>query len=239
MTARLARLLADNRRVQGRRFEVRRGLQASAAENSAEVLLYDTIVDDEAQAEWWGGIAPAPFVRELRGLDAEVIHLRINSPGGSVFGARAMEAALRQHPARVVVHIDGLAASAATVVAMAGDEVLMGEGSMFMIHRAWTLAMGNEAELRDTAAMLAKVDATIARTYAARTGQSVDDIFDLMSAETWFDSSEAVANGFADRVEEPVKAAGAAWNLQALRAQATAKDSTAARPIDFTRYLRV
>lgn len=214
MKNRFLKLLADNRGLSGRRFEVRK-ISGAAAQRETEVFLYDAIVDDELEAEWWGGVAPAPFVKELREIDADVIHLRINSPGGSVFAARTIEQALREHPARVVAHVDGLAASAATVVAMAADEVLMGAGSMFMIHKAWTIAFGNAADLLDTATLLEKIDGTLAATYAARTGGDVEQIAAWMKAETWFTADEAVQHGFADAVATGVQGS-AAWNLAAL-----------------------
>lgn len=213
MRHRLIQLLADNRKAP-RAFVV----QAGADDDTAEILLYDAIVDSELEAEWWGGVAPEPFVRALRGITATTIHLRINSPGGSVFGARAMEQALREHSARVVVHIDGLAASAASFLAMAGDEVVMSKGAMMMIHNSWTFAMGNADELRKTADLLSKIDGTLAQTYADRSGQDVKTLADWMAAETWFTADEAVASKLADAVAESPKSddtPAAAWNLSA------------------------
>lgn len=219
MRNRLIQLLADNRQAP-RQFAVR-----NAAADEAEILLYDAIVDSEAEADWWGGVAPEPFVRALRGITAGTIHLRINSPGGSVFGARAMEQALREHSAKVVVHIDGLAASAASFLAMAGDEVVIAKGAMMMIHNAWTFAMGNADDLRKTADVLSKIDGTLAQTYADRTGGKPEDIAAQMAAETWLTADEAVEQGFADAIAEQPKAddstPAAAWNLSAyLRAPA-------------------
>lgn len=213
MKNRLQQLLADNRGATGRRFEVRASANANA--NEAEVFLYDTIVDDQETADWVGGVAPEAFVKELRGLNVGTIHLRINSPGGSVFAARAMETALREHKARVVVHIDGLAASAATFIAMAGDEVVMSPGALFMIHKAWTLAYGNADDLLATASLLEKIDGTLANTYAKRSGKPAEDIAQWMAAETWFTADEAVAAGFADRIADDTPAASARWNLAA------------------------
>jgi len=225
MRNRLIQLLADNRQAP-RQFAVR-----NAAADVAEILLYAPIVDSELEAEWWGGVAPEPFVRELRGITAGTIHLRINSPGGSVFGARAMEQALREHKAKVIVHVDGLAASAASFLAMAGDEVVMAKGAMLMIHNAWTIALGNAAELRKTADLLSKIDGTLAQTYADRTGGKVEDIAAQMAEETWFTAEEAVDHGFADAIAEAPKGDGdtpaAAWNLSAyLRAPAARQPKT-------------
>lgn len=228
MPNRLLKLLADNRQVPIRRFEVR----AEADGDEAEIFLYEPIVDDELEAEWWGGVAPESFVKALRQIDASTIHLRINSPGGSVPAARAIEQALREHKARVVVHIDGLAASAATFVAMAGDEIVMAKGALFMIHKAWTIAWGNADDLMQTAALLEKIDGTLVETYAERTEQPPQTIADWMAAETWFTAQEALDAGFVDRIanaEAESEAQASAWNLSAY-AKAPAAVQTPAPP---------
>lgn len=207
----LAKLLADNRRAPMRRFEVK----SSAEDDSADIFIYDAIVDDALQAEWFGGVAPEPFVKALADINASTINLRINSPGGSVFGARAIEQALREHPARVVAHIDGLAASAATFIAMAADEVVMNKGALFMIHKAWTFAYGNADDLQATAELLSKIDGTLVTTYVDRTGQSAEKVAEWMTAETWFTAQEAIDAGFADSIADSQPKAQAAWNLSA------------------------
>lgn len=207
----LAKLLADNRSAPMRRFEVR----AAAEADATDVFIYDAIVDDAATAEWFGGVAPEPFVKALRDIGTGTINLRINSPGGSVFGARAIEQALREHPARVVAHIDGLAASAATFIAMAADEVVMNKGALFMIHKAWTVAWGNENDLLATAELLRKIDGTLVQTYVDRTGQGADQVAAWMAAETWFTAQEAVDAGFADSIADAAPKASASWNLSA------------------------
>ena len=144
--------------------------------------------------DYWGGISSEKFVKELNALDAPTIHLRINSPGGEVFAARAIEAAIRNHPARIVAHVDGYAASAASFVAVACDEVEIAPGGFFMIHKAWTF----------TAEMLEKLDASLVDTYAKKTGCTSEEIAGWMKAETWFSAGESVERGFADRVAEAV-----------------------------------
>lgn len=164
MKQNLMRLLARNR---GRgQFEIK----SAADGKEATVYLYDAIVATEEEAEWYGGVSAQSFVKQLAGLEADTIHLRINSPGGSVFAGRAMETALRQHSAKVIVYVDGLAASAASFVAMAGDEIEMAQGAFFMIHKAWSMAWGNSDELRKEADLLDKVDGSLAKTYHDRTG---------------------------------------------------------------------
>lgn len=210
---RLYQLLADNRKNTSRRFEI----VAEEGADEAEVFLYDAIVSDEIEAEYWGGVAAAPFVKALRGIKSQTIHLRINSPGGSIFAARAIEQALREHPARVVAHVDGLAASAASFILMAADEIVMSQGAMVMIHKGWTFTMGNADDMRRTTDLLDKLDGTLAKTYADRTKQSAEDIMKWMAAETWMDAEEAVSLGFADRIADnaPDAKAASLWDLRA------------------------
>lgn len=226
MKNRLNKLYADNRRASARKFEV----VAQADSGDVEIFLYDHIVSSEEEAEWWGGIAPESFVRAIYGLDkSATIHLRVNCPGGSVFAARAMEQALRDHKGKVVVHIDGLAASAATFIAMAGDEVVMAKGALFMIHKAWTGMWGNAEDLRKEADLLDKIDGTLADTYADKTGKSVEEIGAWMAAETWFTAQEALDAGFADSIaESDAKAKAGAWNLSAYE---NAPSATSPEPV--------
>lgn len=211
MKNRLNKLYADNRKASARKFEV----VAKADSTDVEIFLYDQIVSSEDEAEWWGGVAPESFVKAVYAVDADAtIHLHINSPGGSVFAARAMEQALRLHKGRVVVHIDGLAASAATFIAMAGDEVVMAKGAMFMIHKAWTGMWGNSEDLRKEADLLDKIDGTLADTYAEKTGKDAAEIGAWMAAETWFTAQDALDAGFADSIAES-EAKASAWNLSA------------------------
>ena len=122
----------------------------NAAKDEATVYIYDAIGS-------WFGIDPKDFVPAFNAISAKTIHLRINSPGGSVFDAEAMRTAIVDHPAHVIAHIDGLAASAATTIALAADEVEMSSGSMFMIHNAWSCAIGNARDMRAEAHLLDKV----------------------------------------------------------------------------------
>lgn len=224
---RLAQLLVSNRSNAARRFDVVR----NAAADSAEVFLYDAIVSSAEEAAWLGGVAPEPFVKELRAIDAKTIHLRINSPGGSVFAGRAMEQALRDHPARVIAHIDGLAASAASFVAMGADEVIMAKGALMMVHKAWTLAFGNATDLLDTAALLEKIDSTLVQTYADRSGADPATVADWLAAETWFTADEAVAAGLADSVAADAPKAQARWDLSAYgKAPAAPAEPAPAQP---------
>ncbi len=209
---RLIALLASNR---SRSMQPAAAIVRGAVESEVTVYLYDYIVATEAEAEWWGGVAAESLAKQVHQLQAETIHLRINSPGGDVFGGETIANAFRQHPANVIAHIDGLAASAATVVATAADEIEMAPGSMYMIHRAWTLALGNMNDMLAAAALLEKVDGTLAAAYARRTGAGADEMLALMDAETWFTAQEAVDAKFVDRVAAGAKAVSNRWDLGA------------------------
>lgn len=162
----------------------------------------------------WGGVDAQEVAVALAASTASTIHVRINSPGGDVFDAVAIGNALRQHPANVVAHIDGLAASAATSISLAADRVEIADGGMYMIHNAWTLAMGNRHDMLDTASLLEKVDGNIRKGYSAKTGADDEQVAAWMDAETWFTAQEAKDAGFVDEVVgEPAKSRN--WNLSA------------------------
>lgn len=196
-----------------------RGFSAlSQNEGTLDLYLYDAIVATDDEAQFFGGISAQSLVPQIRTAQVETINLRINSPGGDVFAGRAIEQALRDSAATVNVFVDGVAASAASIVAMGGDTVSMARGSMMMIHRAWTLALGNTNDLIETAALLEKVDQSLAQTYASRTGGSVEDAIAAMDAETWMTADEAIEAGYADSViDAPIKASkrSPAWDLSA------------------------
>ncbi len=186
-------------------------LRAEAGDGVATIYLHGVI------GGWWGDIDETRFVQELAALDVDTIHLRIDSPGGDVFAARSMMTAISQHRAKVVAHVDGLAASAATGVCMACDEVEITQGAGFMIHNAWTIAIGNKAEMAKTGELLGKIDTGLAGDYTRRSGQTAEQVVQWMDEETWFTADEAVAHGFADKVVEVVGKKGAAnsWDLSA------------------------
>lgn len=171
-----------------------------ARATGAEVAIYDEIGAY--------GVSAKRFLAELGALpEGTPIDLRLNSPGGSVFDAVAIFNALKRHAATVTVWIDGIAASAASYVAMAGDEIVMPENAFLMIHDPAGLVMGTAADMRAMAEALDKVGGSLAAGYAAKSGRSIDEIAALMAAETWLDAREALALGFADRLAEPVRIA--------------------------------
>lgn len=183
--------------------ETYRMVVSKAAAESAEIWVYDFI-----GAGWMGGISADQFRKDLQTLGSvKNIDLHINSDGGDVFDAKAMYSLLVAHPAKVTVHIDGLAASAASFLAMAGDEIRMAEGAFMMIHNAWGVAIGSAVDMRQTADLLDSVTVSIADTYASRSGLSIDKIKGMMDAETWMNGKETVDNNFADILVESKKVA--------------------------------
>lgn len=171
---------------------------------AAEVLIYDAIGHDILGT----GVTAAKFDRQLTALgEVKEITVRINSPGGEVWDGLAIYNRLQQHPATVRVIIDGLAASIASVIAMAGDRIEVGDSAMIMIHDPYMLTLGDADDMRAAAEVLDKVKSGMVEAYSARTGLSAQKIITLMEAETWFTADEAIKQRFADgRVEKPTKA---------------------------------
>jgi ATP-dependent Clp endopeptidase proteolytic subunit ClpP len=165
--------------------------------DEAEISIYDSI------GGW--GISAKQFISELKGLNAKQINLRINSPGGEITEATAIYNALVEHPARIVSHVDGIAASAGSFVAMAGNEVRMADNAYMMIHNAHGGVMGEADEMRTYADVLDKMNGNIAEMYAKKSGRPAEHWRSLMSAETWFTAQEAKDQGLADVVYAPEK----------------------------------
>lgn len=203
---------ADNRVVPFRRSSARGASGYKVIHNadaaSAEIYLYGII----GAGGWFddgSAISANSFIKDLKALGpVKNIDVRINSEGGDVFDGKAIYFALQRNPAKVTVHVDGLAASAASFIAMAGDKIEMAEGAFMMIHNAWSMAMGNASDMRKSADLLDAVDGTLVDVYAARTGCPAADVKQMMADETWMNGKEALAKGFADYVV-PSKAVAA------------------------------
>ncbi|MDP7150026.1 MAG: Clp protease ClpP [Paracoccaceae bacterium] len=171
-----------------------------ALDEGAEISIYDEIGAY--------GVSAKAFLADLGKLPGEAaLTLRLNSPGGSVFDAVAIYNALQRHAGNVTVSIDGIAASAASYIAMAGDEIIMPENAFLMIHDPSGLVMGTAADMRAMAEALDKIGASLIKGYAAKSGKAEDEIAKLMAAETWFDASEAIDMGLADTMAAPVRMA--------------------------------
>ena len=166
-------------------------------EKTAELILYGSIGSDE----YWDDISDKVFKQDIENLgDVENITLHINSPGGSVFSAVAIANTLKNHKAKVLANIDGLAASAATIITSACDTVRMPKNALFMIHNPITFAYGNNQEMQKTVQMLDKVKNSIIETYLNKTKTDKETLSELMDNETWMNAEEAKEYGFIDEI---------------------------------------
>lgn len=174
----------------------------NAAAEEAEISIYDVI------GGW--GITARSFIQSLKAVTAKKISLRIHSPGGSVFEGHAIYNALKRHPATITAHIDGIAASMASVVALAAESVHIAKNAMIMIHNPSSYSEGGAGDMRKTADLLDKVKETILNAYEEKTGMTREEIAKMMDEETWMTADEATAMGFADVVTGEFKAAALA-----------------------------
>lgn len=171
---------------------------------ATEIDLYDEI-------GFWG-VTAKDFRASLKNATGDIV-LRVNSPGGDVFDGISIYNDLLAYKGKVRVEVVGLAASIASVIAMAGDEVVIAPNAFFMIHNAWTIGIGNRHDFTDVASTLAKIDDALARTYAARTSSGVRQIKTWMDDETWMTAAEAVEAGFATSLLETTAEAKAKFDL--------------------------
>jgi len=176
----------------------------NASEEKVELRIDGDIVDDNDVwiYEWFGESCASPnaFRQSLKEHKGKEITVWINSRGGNVWAASGIYNALKEHDGKVIVKIDGKALSAGSIIAMAGDEVLMGPVSMMMIHNPWFSAGGDANEFRRYAEVLDQVKSAIINAYEAKTGLARDELWKLMDDETWMGAHKAVELGFADGV---------------------------------------
>ena len=166
-------------------------------EKSAELILYGSIGSDE----YWDDISDKAFKQDIENLgDIENITLHINSPGGSVFSAVAIANTLKNHKAKITANIDGLAASAATIITSACDIVRMPKNALFMVHNPITFAYGNNQDMQKTLEMLNKVKNSIIETYLNKAKTDKETLSELMDNETWMSAEEAKEYGFIDEI---------------------------------------
>lgn len=172
--------------------------QIKMAGDTATIYVYEQI------GEWWG-LSAKDFATQLADIgDVKTINLRINSLGGSVFDGFTIHSLLRDHPAKVIVHIDGIAASIASVIAMAGDEIKIAENGFIMVHEPWTIMQGTAKDFRNEADLLDKLQEQAINAYVKRSGLDRDEVFEMLDGkETWLNAAEAVEKGFATEVAEP------------------------------------
>lgn len=172
---------------------------AAEADEGATISIYDVIGED-----WWTGegVTAKRIAGALRAIGKEPVTVAINSPGGDMFEGVAIYNLLREHPAAVTVKVMGLAASAASVIAMAGDRIEMGIGTFLMIHNAWGVVVGSDIDMDEAAAMFREFNGAMADIYVARTGLGKAEVTEMMSlnrgAGTWLQPNDAISKGFAD-----------------------------------------
>lgn len=200
--------------------------KAAAEPGIGELRLYGEISD----VSWWGDeVTPKEFAKELDALgDISMLNVYINSPGGDVFAGQAIYSILKRHKAQVHVYVDGLAASIASLVAMAGDTITMPANAMMMVHMPWTFAVGNAADFRKLADDLDKIGEAMVVTYEGRSALTHDEVVALLEAETWLTAQDCLDRGLCDEVEE-AKEIAACWDSAALARYRNTPASVAAQ----------
>ena len=208
---------------------------AAEGDDPSTVSIYDVIGED-----MWtgGGFTAKRMAGALRSIGKNPVTVKVNSPGGDMFEGIAIYNLLREHPAKVTIDVMGWAASAASIIAMAGDEIRMGLGTFMMVHNAWGMVIGNRHDMEDAAKLFEGFDGAIADIYEARTGQSRKDIQKLMDAETFMGPTEAVAKGFADSIAEELKSADASAKNIDQRLMARRQTESALAKAGYPRSLR-
>jgi ATP-dependent Clp protease protease subunit len=171
---------------------------AAAADKPALLSIHEEI-------GFWG-VQAKEFLASLSSIESKELTVEINSPGGDVFAATAMYNALRASGKAITTKVMGVAASAASLVLMAGDKRVMPKNTHVMIHNPWTVAMGNAEELREQAETLDKIGSSLTATYVARTGMKEEDLAPMLAKDTWLTADEALANGFATELVDDVVA---------------------------------
>jgi ATP-dependent Clp endopeptidase proteolytic subunit ClpP len=177
------------------------------SKNSTEVVIYDEIGAF--------GINSKTFIEEIKNISTEEVLIRINSPGGSVIDGLSIHDAIKRMPQKVTVKIEGLAASIASIIAIAADEVTMSQNSLFMIHNVWGGETGGAKDMRKAADLMEKMGDRLVNIYVSKTGKDESEIRNWMDDETWFTSDEALEAGFINFIDEPI-ALAAKFNLKTL-----------------------
>lgn len=200
------------------------GIHAATESKDNTISILDVIGED-----WWTGegVTSKRIAGALRAIGERDIVVNINSPGGDMFEGVAIYNMLRQHQGRVTVNVLGIAASAASIIAMAGDEIRIGRPSFLMIHNCWSVAAGNRHDFAEMAEYMAPFDAAMADVYQARTGIDAKEIQSLMDRETWIGGSAAVDNGWADGLldEAEIEKAGSTKAASIRRLEAALRAS--------------
>lgn len=167
---------------------------------SAELFMYGSI-----GSGWFSDISSKDIQSKLSQIKAKTINIHINSPGGDVFESIAIANQLKNHSSTIVVHIDALAASGASVIAMAADKIVMPKNTMMMIHRAWTVAYGNASELKKAAADLEKIDTAVTESYTSRFVGERSELEEMLLEDCWLTAEECKALGFCDEITDEIE----------------------------------
>lgn len=175
-------------------------MKANETQTEAEITIYAAIGD------YWfeDSVSAKSFSDQLKNLPSTItqLNVRVNSPGGDVFDGVTIYNRLKQHKANITVYVDGMAASIASIIALAGDEVIMGEGAQFMVHKPMTGGWGNSIELMDIIDRLDDIEEQMLSIYQRRTGMDRSELKSMLAKETWLDADEAIEFGFATRKAE-------------------------------------
>lgn len=203
--------------------------RAEIKENDARLYIYGDIGES-----WWGDSTSASDVKDfLDNFDGSKLHVHINSLGGDVFDGIAIHNLLKNHDAEITIHIDGIAASAASVIAMAGDRIMMPPTAMMMIHQAWTIALGNANDFRKMAEDLDKIGSSLIAAYEPRFVGTTEELKQLLDDETFLTAAEAVSLGLADEeLEESEEEAKEPVLNNLLKKYAKSKPTVAAKIMD-------
>ena len=207
---RIARMLHQAPKAEAKPWYRIENKASDGGKTTAEILIYDEI------DPFWG-VSAGDFANELNALEADEITVGINSPGGIVFDGIAIMNALKRHPANIITRIDGLAASAASFIAMAGDEIQTSKYAEMMIHEARGVVVGTADDFKEMRDLLIRHNESIASVYADRAGGDVKDWLKKMAAETWFTADEMVAAGLADTIIEAADESSAANEAESLK----------------------
>lgn len=195
-------------KARGKTFQIR-----NESATKAEIIIYADI----GKSFWGESFSAKDFSDQLAKLEPTVNELtvRINSGGGDVFEGIAIYNRLKQHKAKKTVYIDGLAASIASIIALAGDEIIIGEGALYMIHLPWTFTWGNRMELENTTNRLMDVEEQLLGIYSKKTGMDRSELRAMLEEETWMDADQAIEKGFVDKkAEDSLPIAASAFNKQ-------------------------
>lgn len=176
--------------------------EIKAKADASEIWLYDEI------GLW--GIGAKEFIAELNAIKSPTIDMHINSPGGEVFDGAAIYNAIKRHPAEVTTYIDGIAASIASVIALAGNKVIMAENAIYMMHNPSGIVVGTSEDMRKTADILDKIRETMIGAYVGKSGKSESEVKAWLDSETWMNAEEAKAAGFADEIGDEMDMAACA-----------------------------